>query len=73
MVDFLKTLAPDLATVKGFGNDDEHRDARKNAETIQVETISLVDMLNEYSAPSASKNKRAVALLMLAPSNLISH
>jgi FkbM family methyltransferase len=51
MVDFLKTLAPDLATVKGFGNDDEHRDARKNAETIQVETISLVDMLNEYSAP----------------------
>lgn len=50
-VDFLKTLAPDLSTVKGFGDDDEHKEARKNAETIQVETISLVDLLREFDAP----------------------
>ena len=29
--------------------------------------------LNEYSAPSASRNKRTLAFLALAPSNLISH
>lgn len=50
-VDFLMTDAPDLATIKGFGNDDEWKEARKNAPSIQVPTISLVELLDYYRAP----------------------
>lgn len=50
-VDFLMTDAPDLATIKGFGNDDEWVEARKNAPSIKVPTISLLELLDYYSSP----------------------
>lgn len=50
-VDFLTTAAPDLATIKGFGDDDEWKEARKGADSIQVPTISLLDLLDQYQAP----------------------
>lgn len=50
-VDFLMTDAPDLATIKGFGDDDEWKEARKNAPSIQVPTISLLELLDYYRAP----------------------
>lgn len=50
-VDFLLTDAPDLATIKGFGNDDEWVQARKNAPTIKIPTISLFELLEHYSSP----------------------
>jgi FkbM family methyltransferase len=52
-VEFMKTEAPDLATIKGFGQGDEFKEARlKNAEFINVDTISLFDLLTLYDAPS---------------------
>lgn len=50
-VDFLMVEAADLSTIKGFGDDDEWAQTRKNSETIQVETISLLDLIKEYDAP----------------------
>jgi FkbM family methyltransferase len=50
-VDFLMTDAPDLATIKGFGDDDEWKEARKNAPSIKVPTISLLELLDYYRAP----------------------
>ena len=50
-LDFLKTEAPDLATIKGFGRDDEFKTEREKSETISVETISLYDLLEEKNAP----------------------
>jgi FkbM family methyltransferase len=51
-IDFLKTDAPDLATIKGFGRDDEFKNEREKSETISVETISLYDLLEEKNAPT---------------------
>jgi FkbM family methyltransferase len=45
------TDAADLATIKGFGRDDEFKAEREKAKTISVKTISLYDMLDEYGAP----------------------
>lgn len=50
-VDFLTTADPALATIKGFGGDDEWKEARNNSKNIQVSTISLLDMLDYYKAP----------------------
>lgn len=50
-LDFLMTDAADLSTIKGFGTDDEWAETRMNAKTIQVETISLYDLLKEYNSP----------------------
>jgi FkbM family methyltransferase len=50
-VDFLLTDAPDLATIKGFGNDDEWMQARKNAPSIKVPTITLFELLGHYNSP----------------------
>jgi FkbM family methyltransferase len=50
-LEFLMTDAADLATIKGFGRDDEFKAEREKAKTISVETISLYDMLDEYGAP----------------------
>jgi FkbM family methyltransferase len=51
-VDFLLTDAPDLATVKGFGINDEHATKRITNNIIKVKTISLFDLLERYEAPS---------------------
>ena len=50
-LEFLMTDAADLATIKGFGRDDEFKAEREKAKTISVETISLYDMLDEHMAP----------------------
>ena len=50
-VEFVTTEDAALSTVKGFGLDDEFGNIRKNSPTTQVETISLVDLLDEYKAP----------------------
>lgn len=49
-LEFLKTQAADLATIKGFGND-EFNEERKKSEVIQVNTISLFDLLEKNNAP----------------------
>jgi FkbM family methyltransferase len=51
-VDFLKVYTADLSTVKGFGQDDQWKQARENSEVTQVETISLFDLLEENNAPA---------------------
>lgn len=53
IVEFVTTDDAALSTVKGFGLDDEFGHVRKNAPTVNVETISLYDMLKEYNAPKA--------------------
>jgi FkbM family methyltransferase len=52
IVEFVTTEDAALSTVKGFGLDDEFGDVRKNAPTINVDTISLVDLLDDYRAPN---------------------
>jgi FkbM family methyltransferase len=49
-LEFLKTDAADLATIKGFGND-EFNEERKKSEVIKVNTISLYDLLEKANAP----------------------
>lgn len=51
-LDFLLTDAPDLATVKGFGTNDEHASKRTTNNSVKVKTISLLDLLKRYDAPS---------------------
>jgi FkbM family methyltransferase len=50
-VEFTTTEDPALSTIKGFGLDDEFKDVRKNAPSVKVQTITLVDLLNAYDAP----------------------
>lgn len=50
-VEFVTTEDAALSTVKGFGLDDEFGHVRKDAPTVQVETISLLDLLRSYEAP----------------------
>ena len=50
-LDFLMTDAADLSTIKGFGKDDEFKAEREKSKTITVNTISLMDMLDEFRAP----------------------
>lgn len=49
-------LADVYGGIKNFGNDDSHKEKRdayaNNGQTLEVETISLVDLLKEYNAPS---------------------
>ena len=48
-------LADVYGGIKNFGDDDSHKNIRdayaNNGQTIEVETISLVDLLKEYNAP----------------------
>lgn len=50
-VDFLCVDAPDISTIAGFGQDDEHAVSRQNSNKISVETITLYDLLEECRAP----------------------
>ena len=48
-------LADVYGGIKNFGNDDSHKDKRdayaSHGQTIEVETISLIDLLKEHDAP----------------------
>lgn len=48
---FLLTDAPDLATIQGFGNNDEHARSRITDNVCDVSTISLTDLLKKFNAP----------------------
>lgn len=45
IVKFAVTAENDLSTIEGYGTLDEHAEKRKDATLIEVETISLVDLL----------------------------
>jgi FkbM family methyltransferase len=51
-MDFAITNEPDLSTLAGYGSDDEHAMKRLNGKIVQVNTITLYDMLKKYDAPS---------------------
>ncbi len=51
-VDFLEAEFPEISTIKGFGESDQHNSMRMNNSSYKVETISLLDLLREHSAPS---------------------
>lgn len=51
-VSFIKTHDPVLSTVKGYGNDDEHAESRKGGIEIEVETVTLYDLLSDLKAPN---------------------
>jgi len=50
-IPFIETEASDLSTIKGFGKNDEHAPKRVNGTIKEVETITLLDLLNKYNAP----------------------
>ena len=51
-LEFVSAPSPDLSTIKGFGENDEHAHIRSDGSSIQVKTISLVDLLDKYNAPN---------------------
>ena len=50
-ITFIETEASDLSTIKGFGKNDEHASKRLYGIIKEVETITLLDLLNTYDAP----------------------
>lgn len=50
-VRFICPKASDLATIVGYGEDDEHAENRKLGEIIETETMSLFDLLEWANAP----------------------
>ena len=50
-LEFWETKNPELSTLANSENTDEHAQARLGAEHYLVPTISLVDLLEKYSAP----------------------
>jgi FkbM family methyltransferase len=50
---FNMTNAADLATIDKYSNRDEHANTRKNGTLIEVNTVSLIDMLKNNKAPNA--------------------
>lgn len=52
-LDFLAVDDACLSTIRGFGNDDEHMLKRKQNSLISVDTVSLMYLLDFYSAPNA--------------------
>lgn len=51
-LDFLEVEFPELSTISGFGDSDEHHSMRSHHVSYKVETVSLRDLLREHSAPS---------------------
>lgn len=49
---FNQTLEPDYSTLDIFSDSDHHVNKRKNGEKYSVDTISLVDLLDEHRAPT---------------------
>lgn len=50
-IEFIATNEPDLSTIKGYGDNDEHSFKRKSGIVYEVETISLYDLLEENQSP----------------------
>lgn len=50
-VNFVCPKADDLATIEEYRYTDEHAYKRQNANTIQVQTVSLNDLLERHNAP----------------------
>lgn len=50
-IEFIASDTPDISGIKEFASKDEHTENRNRGNTILVPTISLVDLLDEYSAP----------------------
>jgi len=48
---FLLTKDPELSTISGYQNGDEHSAARVHAQEISVNTITLYDLLEREQAP----------------------
>jgi FkbM family methyltransferase len=48
---FNETENTDLSTLDAFSALDSHRELRQNGEKYEVTTISLIDLLDKYSAP----------------------
>ena len=51
-LEFLMADIADLSTIKGFGTDDEFKSEREKSKSINVETVSLLDLLDAYNAPN---------------------
>lgn len=51
-LDFLAVEDADLSTIQGYGKDDEHSSKREKGSVIQVNTITLLDLLKNNKAPS---------------------
>lgn len=51
IVEFLASEASDISGIKAFADKDEHAQNRLKGETIQVHTISLLDLLKKFNAP----------------------
>jgi FkbM family methyltransferase len=51
-LNFNETMDPELSTINNFSNSDLHSISRKKSQTYEVETISLIDMLDKYNAPT---------------------
>ncbi|MBU3568194.1 FkbM family methyltransferase [Polynucleobacter alcilacus] len=51
-ITFRETSIAELSTIKDFADCDSHQNHRLNYKDYQVKTISLVDLLEKYDAPS---------------------
>ena len=49
---FNETKEPELGTINSFSSNDNHAQARNDGKLYQVNTISLIDLLIKYNAPS---------------------
>ena len=52
-IEFIASDIPDISGIKEFASKDEHRENRNKGKTILVPTITLNDLLDEYSAPES--------------------
>ena len=50
-IEFIASDTPDISGIKEFASKDEHTENRNRGKTILVPTITLTDLLDEYSAP----------------------
>ena len=50
-VKFNQTKEKEYSTISTFSNSDKHQSKRRNFSQYEIETITLNDLLNEYSAP----------------------
>lgn len=50
-VEFNETELGELSTIKKFSDVDDHRELRQSGKTYQVETISLMDLLDKFPPP----------------------